>query len=189
MRNQYKVLAEKYQAINEDVAKTGFDRFAEVYEKINTAVKTLDRLYKEYNEKIEPFRVRFRPDQSNRGMAAIKSFQTSFTKKHNLQESEIHLVSIAVADTFSIPISALFGKSRKYPRKYAFAIWIYICHMDLKFTLTDLSAYLHCHMSTISKAKMLMEKLANDSAFDQKIHEKLAQSRQKFLQLNNTTSL
>jgi chromosomal replication initiation ATPase DnaA len=110
-------------------------------------------------------------------------------KKHNLQESEIHLVSIAVADTFSIPISALFGKSRKYPRKYAFAIWIYICHMDLKFTLTDLSAYLHCHMSTISKAKMLMEKLANDSAFDQKIHEKLAQSRQKFLQLNNTTSI
>ena len=110
-------------------------------------------------------------------------------KKHNLQESEIHLVSIAVADTFSIPISALFGKSRKYPRKYAFAIWIYICHMDLKFTLTDLSAYLHCHMSTISKAKMLMEKLANDSAFDQKIHEKMAQSRQKFLQLNNTTSL
>lgn len=110
-------------------------------------------------------------------------------KKHNLQESEIHLVSIAVSDTFSIPISALFGKSRKYPRKYAFAIWIYICHMDLKFTLTDLSAYLHCHMSTISKAKMLMEKLANDSAFDQKIHEKLAQSRQKFLQLNNTTSL
>ena len=110
-------------------------------------------------------------------------------KKHNLQESEIHLVSIAVADTFSIPISALFGKSRKYPRKYAFAIWIYICHMDLKFTLTDLSAYLHCHMSTVSKAKMLMEKLANDSAFDQKIHEKLAQSRQKFLQLNNTTSL
>ena len=110
-------------------------------------------------------------------------------KKHNLQESEIHLVSIAVADTFSIPISALFGKSRKYPRKYAFAIWIYICHMDLKFTLTDLSAYLHCHMSTVSKAKMLMEKLANDSAFDQKIHEKLAQSRQKFIQLNNTTSL
>ena len=83
MRNQYKVLAEKYQAINEDVAKTGFDRFAEVYEKINTAVKTLDRLYKEYNEKIEPFRVRFRPGQF---AAAINSFQTSFTKKHNLQE-------------------------------------------------------------------------------------------------------
>ena len=52
MRNQYKVLAEKYQAINEDVAKTGFDRFAEFYEKINTAVKTLDRLYKEYKEEI-----------------------------------------------------------------------------------------------------------------------------------------
>ena len=91
MRNQYKVLAEKYQAINEDVAKTGFDRFAEFYEKINTAVKTLDRLYKEYNEEIEPFRDRFRPDRDRAGRpgqfaAAIKSFQTSFTKKHNLQE-------------------------------------------------------------------------------------------------------
>jgi chromosomal replication initiation ATPase DnaA len=110
-------------------------------------------------------------------------------KKQNLHESEIHLVSISVADTFSIPIAALFGKSRKYPRKYAFAIWIYICHEDLKFTLTDLSAYLHCHMSTISKAKTLMEKLENDSAFNQKIHEKLAQSREKFNQLNNTTPL
>ena len=91
MRNQYKVLAEKYQAINEDVAKTGFDRFAEVYEKINTAVKTLDRLYKEYNKEIEPLRDRFQSGQIAAGSKsefadAIKSLQTSFTKKHNLQE-------------------------------------------------------------------------------------------------------
>ena len=107
-------------------------------------------------------------------------------RKGRLNESEIHLVSIAVADTFSIPISALFGKSRKYPRKYAFAIWIYICHMDLKFTLTDLSAYLHCSTSTLSKAKVFMDNYPNESAFDQKIHEKLAQSRERYKQLIRT---
>lgn len=84
MRNQYKVLAEKYQAINEDLAKTGFDRFAEVYEKINTAVKTLDRLYKEYNEEIEPIRDRLL--QPVQFAAAIRNFEKSFIKKHNLQE-------------------------------------------------------------------------------------------------------
>ena len=92
MRNQYKVLAEKYQAINEDVAKTGFDRFAEVYEKINTVVKTLDRLYKEYHEEIEPLRFALCSLNANDWRAgvpisaAIKSFEKSFIKKHNLQE-------------------------------------------------------------------------------------------------------
>ena len=105
-------------------------------------------------------------------------------RKININESEIHLVAISVSETFSIPIAVLFGKSRKYPRKYAFAIWVYICYIDLNFTLMDLSAYLHCSMSTISKAKNLMEDYPNDSAFNQKIHEKLAQSREKFKQLN-----
>lgn len=107
-------------------------------------------------------------------------------RNDNLQESEIHLVAISVSETFSIPIPVLFGKSRKYPRKYAFAIWVYICYTDLNFTLMDLSTYLHCSLSTISKAKIFMEKYPNDSAFDQKIHEKLAQSRDKFKQINIT---
>ena len=110
-------------------------------------------------------------------------------RKININESEIHLVAISVSETFSIPIAVLFGKSRKYPRKYAFAIWVYICYIDLNFTLMDLSAYLNCSMSTISKAKNLMEDYPNDSAFNQKIHEKLAQSREKFKQLNITTPL
>lgn len=110
-------------------------------------------------------------------------------RKININESEIHLVAISVSETFSIPIAVLFGKSRKYPRKYAFAIWVYICYIDLNFTLMDLSAYLHCSMSTISKAKNLMEDYPNDSAFNQKIHEKLAQSREKFKQLNITTPI
>ena len=65
MRNQYKVLAEKYQAINEDVAKAGFDRFAEVYEKINTTVETLDRLHKEYSEEYVNLRAKYYRSGSN----------------------------------------------------------------------------------------------------------------------------
>lgn len=107
-------------------------------------------------------------------------------RKDNLQDSVIHLVALSVSESFSIPISALFGKSRKYPRKYAFAIWVYICYTDLNFTLMDLSGYLHCSLSTISKAKIFMETYPNESAFNQKIHEKLAQSREKFKQLNTS---
>lgn len=107
-------------------------------------------------------------------------------RKGRLNESEIHLVSVSVSETFSIPPSALFGKSRKYPRKYAFAIWVYICQMDLNLTLADLSAYLHCSTSTLSKAKVFMDNYPNESAFDQKIHEKLAQSRERYKQLIKT---
>ena len=87
MRNQYKVLAEKYQAINEDVAKTGFDRFAEVYEKINTTVETLDRLHKEYSEEYVNLRAKYYRVGSNSFPAeAVKSLEAAFIKKHNLQE-------------------------------------------------------------------------------------------------------
>ena len=89
MRNQYKVLAEKYQAINEDVAKTGFDRFAEVYEKINTTVETLDRLHKEYSEEYVNLRAKYYRSGSNSRQfpaEAVKSLDAAFIKKHNLQE-------------------------------------------------------------------------------------------------------
>jgi hypothetical protein len=58
--------------------------------------------------------------------------------------------------------------------------------MDLNLTLADLSAYLHCSTSTLSKAKVFMDNYPNESAFDQKIHEKLAQSRERYKQLIRT---
>lgn len=110
-------------------------------------------------------------------------------RKQSLNESDIHLTAQAVCESFAIPITVLFGKSRKYPRKYAFAIWVYICYMDFNYTLNDLSGYLHCSMSTISKAKMLMENYPQDSAFNQKIHEKLAQTRERLKQIMATNPL
>ncbi len=107
-------------------------------------------------------------------------------RKSTLMQSDIHLTAQAVSECFAIPISVLFGKSRKYPRKYAFAIWVYICYLDYSYTLKDLSGYLHCSMSTISKAKMFMENYPEDSAFNQKIHEKLAQTRERLKQITIT---
>jgi hypothetical protein len=106
-------------------------------------------------------------------------------RNNSLDESDLIIAAQAVADSFSIPVTALFGKSRKYPRKYAFAIWVYMCYIDLKYTLADISGYKHCSQSTISKAKQLMENYPKDSAFNQKIHEKLAQSRERFQELIN----
>ena len=100
-------------------------------------------------------------------------------KNNSVDKSDLVLASQAVAESFNIPVTALFGKSRKYPRKYAFAIWVYICYIDLKYTLSDISGYIHLSPSCISKAKQLMEKYPQDSAFNQKIHEKMAQSRER----------
>lgn len=94
-----------------------------------------------------------------------------------LWKSDLSVVAKAVCEAYDIPMEVLFGKSRKYPRKYAFACWVYICYVDLNYGLSDLSAYTHASMSTISKAKQLIEDYPNETTFDKKIHEKLAFSR------------
>lgn len=102
--------------------------------------------------------------------------------------SDLVIAAQAVAETFNLPTTVLFGKSRKYPRKYAFAIWVYICYIDLKYSLADIAGYKHCSMSTISKAKQLMEDYPRDSAFNQKIQQKLVQSRERFQELNQKSN-
>ena len=94
-----------------------------------------------------------------------------------LWRSDLAVAAKAVCETYDIPTEVLFGKSRKYPRKYAFASWVFICYVDLNYGLSDLSAYTHASMSTISKAKQLIEDFPNETTFDKKIQEKLAYSR------------
>jgi chromosomal replication initiation ATPase DnaA len=94
-----------------------------------------------------------------------------------LWKSDLSLASKAVCEAYDIASEVLFGKNRKYPRKYAFACWVYICYEDLNYGLSDLSAYTHRSMSTISKAKQLIEDYPQETTFDKKIHEKLARSR------------
>jgi hypothetical protein len=94
-----------------------------------------------------------------------------------LWKSDLSVAAKAVCEAYDIPSEVLFGKSRKYPRKYAFACWVYICYADLNYGLKDLSSYTHSSMSTISKAKQLIEDYPNETTFDKKIHEKLFVSR------------
>jgi hypothetical protein len=51
--------------------------------------------------------------------------------------------------------------------------------------LSDLSGYTHASMSTISKAKSLIEDYPQETTFDKKIHEKLAVSRTLLTNLLN----
>ena len=91
----------------------------------------------------------------------------------SLDESDIHLTAKAVCECFGIPMNVLFGKSRKYPRKYAFAIWVYLSYTKLNYTLPDLVNYTHKSLSTISKAKGSIDNRKNVTAFEKKINEKL----------------
>jgi hypothetical protein len=100
-----------------------------------------------------------------------------------LWKSDLSLVAKSVCEAYDIPSEVLFGKSRKYPRKYAFACWVYICYVDLNYGLSDLSAYTHASMSTICKAKQLIEDYPNETTFDKKIHEKLSFSRRNLSNL------
>jgi hypothetical protein len=106
-----------------------------------------------------------------------------------LWKSDLSLVAKAVCEAYDIPTEVLFGKSRKYPRKYAFACWVYICYVDLNYGLSDLSAYTHSSMSTISKAKQLIEDYPNETTFDKKIHEKLLVSRKNLSKYLEKTDL
>jgi chromosomal replication initiation ATPase DnaA len=79
----------------------------------------------------------------------------------------------AVCKVFNISPDVVFGKSRKYPRKYAFAIWVYLSYTKLNYTLPDLVNYTHKSLSTISKAKGSIDNRKNVTAFEKKINEKL----------------
>jgi len=98
--------------------------------------------------------------------------------QENIWNSDIKIATDAVCTVFSITPDVLFGNSRKYPRKYAFAIWVYISFNHLNYTLPDLMNYTHKSLSTISKAKQVIDNLDEQSAFDRKIEDKLNQCTQ-----------
>lgn len=97
--------------------------------------------------------------------------------QNNIWESDLQIATDAVCKVFNITPDTIFGNQRKYPRKYAFAIWVYTSFHKLNYSLPDLTAYSHKSLSTIFKSKQWLEKLITeadrDSAFDKKIKDKL----------------
>jgi len=93
--------------------------------------------------------------------------------QENVWNSDLKLATDAVCKVFNISPDVVFGKSRKYPRKYAFAIWVYLSYTKLNYTLPDLVNYTHKSLSTISKAKGTIDNRRNTTAFEKKINDKL----------------
>ena len=93
--------------------------------------------------------------------------------QENIWNSDLKVATDAVCEAFSITPDVLFGTSRKYPRKYAFALWVYISFNQLNYTLPDLMNYTHKSLSTIVKSKRLVDNFNLENAFDKKIMEKL----------------
>lgn len=97
--------------------------------------------------------------------------------QNNVWESDIQIATEAVCKVFNITPDVIFGNQRKYPRKYAFAIWVYTSFHKLNYSLPDLTNYSHKSLSTIFKSKQWLERLVSlndvESAFDRKILGKL----------------
>lgn len=93
--------------------------------------------------------------------------------QENIWDSDINVATDAVCSVFNISPNILFGKSRKYPRKYAFAIWVYLSYTKLNYTLPDIVNYTNKSLSTVSKAKGIIDNRKNITAFEKKINDKL----------------
>ena len=95
--------------------------------------------------------------------------------QENIWNSDLKVATDSVCEAFSITPYVLFGTSRKYPRKYAFALLVYISFNELNYTLPDLMNYTHKSLSTIVKSKRLVDNFNLENAFDKKIMDKLKQ--------------
>jgi hypothetical protein len=95
--------------------------------------------------------------------------------QENIWNSDLKVATESVCEAFNITPDVLFGTSRKYPRKYAFALWVYVSYNELNYTLPDLMNYTHKSLSTIVKSKRVVDEINTENAFDKKIFEKLQQ--------------
>ena len=94
--------------------------------------------------------------------------------------------AIAVVKTFDISLDELLrGKNRKYPYKYAYGIFVFLCYTELGYKLPHLSILLDKHKSNISRAKTNIEKILTDTEnnFNKKIITKLDLCREALKEL------
>jgi len=94
-----------------------------------------------------------------------------------LKSKEIRLAIESVCEVFGIEDYELFSEKKKYPRKYAFAIWVHLCINVLKYSYHDLTIISDRAKITFQKAKHFIDNYPNETHFDKKmVHEKLKQA-------------
>jgi hypothetical protein len=100
-----------------------------------------------------------------------------------LKSKDIRFAIETVCEVFGIEDYELFSEKKKYPRKYAFAVWVYLCIHILKLKYDDLVITSDKAKITLQKAKHFIDNYPNETHFDKKmVHEKL----QKSIEILNT---
>jgi hypothetical protein len=109
----------------------------------------------------------------------IKTIYILENKKETieLKSKDIRFAIDTVCEVFGIKDYELFTEKKKYPRKYAFAVWVYLCINILKLKYDDLVITSDKARITLQKAKQFIENYPNETHFDKKmVHEKLQKS-------------
>ena len=95
-----------------------------------------------------------------------------------LETTDVRVVTESVCEAFNIPEWVLFSNAKKYPRKYAFALWVSLCLIELKYSYKHIQLVTGRARITIYKAKQIIENYPNESVFEKKIHEKIELTKQ-----------
>lgn len=95
-----------------------------------------------------------------------------------LETTDVRVVTESVCEAFNIPEWVLFSNAKKYPRKYAFALWVSLCLIELKYSYKHIQLVTGRARITIYKAKQFIENYPNESVFEKKIHEKIELTKQ-----------
>lgn len=95
-----------------------------------------------------------------------------------LETTDVRVVTESVCEAFNIPDWVLFSNAKKYPRKYAFALWVSLCLIELKYSYKHIQLVTGRARITIYKAKQFIENYPNESVFEKKIHEKIELTKQ-----------
>lgn len=96
----------------------------------------------------------------------------------NEVDKNIRMAIEAVCEAFEIGEFELFNHSRKYPRRYAFIIWVHLCINVLKYKYVNLIPVSKRAKITLQKAKHTIDNFPTDRHFHQKIHDKKTQAEQ-----------
>lgn len=99
-------------------------------------------------------------------------------KSSNLESRDILWAMEVVCSVFNMPLETLFSPSKKYPRKYAFGIWAYLCDKHLLYTPKDLAKISGKSRATIYKSTCFIRNFPKTStnAFELKIIQKIQES-------------
>jgi hypothetical protein len=110
--------------------------------------------------------------------------------KHATHYDDFNLCVMAVTQVFNMAKSELLqGTQKKYPRKYAFGILIYLAVTEYDYTLADLGRHLERDRSNLSRTKKEIGQQfeSGDSKFDEMIYAKYLSCKQVLHKLQNRT--